>query len=163
MLRKWNAALLPTDTLSCAFVLIPKHSRTGVPPEARNRVVRGEKSSSLRRSTRNSANKSDGCRSVEKDHASTSRLVDAVFRRSRHRTRPWSISASGTAKVGTITNGLDEMRRFGASMAKRCARPGEAVSPVSCWPLVDILRNERKLPHRSPTGEDGPAASRWAG
>ena len=39
------------------------------------------------------------------NHAATSRFVAGVSRRSRHRTRPWSIRASGTAKVGTMTSG----------------------------------------------------------
>jgi hypothetical protein len=45
-------------------------------------------------------------------HTVASRVVTAVCRGSRHRTRPWRIRASGTAKVGTITSGYVEMRRF---------------------------------------------------
>ena len=37
--------------------------------------------------------------------AAASRSAEAASRRSRHRTRPWSIRASGTAKVGTMTSG----------------------------------------------------------
>jgi hypothetical protein len=43
--------------------------------------------------------------SGERHHAAASRPVEALSRLSRHRTRPCSMSASGTAKVGTITNG----------------------------------------------------------
>jgi hypothetical protein len=39
------------------------------------------------------------------DQIAASRSVEAVSRRSRNRTRPWSIRASGTAKVGTMTSG----------------------------------------------------------
>ena len=39
------------------------------------------------------------------NHAAASRPAWAVSRRSRNRTRPWSIRASGTAKVGTMTSG----------------------------------------------------------
>jgi hypothetical protein len=63
-------------------------------------------------------------------HTVASRVVTAVCRRSRHRTRPWRIRASGTAKVGTITSGYAEMRRFGASRARRCGRPGEVIAPI---------------------------------
>src|SRR5262249_50373851 len=42
--------------------------------------------------------------SGERNHAVTSRPVGAVSR-SRHKTRPCNIRASGTAKVGTITSG----------------------------------------------------------
>ena len=38
-------------------------------------------------------------------HAAASRLADPASRPSRHRTRPWSIRAKGTAKVGIITSG----------------------------------------------------------
>ena len=41
----------------------------------------------------------------ENNHAAASRPAGAVSRRSRHSTRPWSIRASGTPKVGIITNG----------------------------------------------------------
>ena len=41
----------------------------------------------------------------EDNHAATSRPAGVVSRRSRNRTRPWSIRASGTAKVGTMTSG----------------------------------------------------------
>lgn len=37
--------------------------------------------------------------------AAATRPVGAVSRRSRKRTRPWSIRASGTEKVGTMTSG----------------------------------------------------------
>ena len=37
--------------------------------------------------------------------AAASRSAEAAPRRSRHRTRPWIIRASGTAKVGTMTSG----------------------------------------------------------
>ena len=43
--------------------------------------------------------------SGERLHAKASRPVGVVSRRSRHRTRPWSISSSGTAKVGIMTSG----------------------------------------------------------
>ena len=39
------------------------------------------------------------------NHAAASRPVAVAPRRSRHRTRPCSIRASGTAKVGTMTSG----------------------------------------------------------
>lgn len=38
-------------------------------------------------------------------YAAARRLTDGAWRRMRHRTRPWSIRASGTAKVGTMTSG----------------------------------------------------------
>ena len=43
--------------------------------------------------------------SGERHHAVTRRPVGAVSRRSRHKTRPCNIRASGTAKVGTMTRG----------------------------------------------------------
>ena len=43
--------------------------------------------------------------SGERHQAMASRLVEVVSRRNRHRTSPWSIRASGTAKVGTMTSG----------------------------------------------------------
>src|SRR6516162_6887976 len=43
--------------------------------------------------------------SGERHHAVNSRPVGAVSRRSRHKTRPCNIRASGTAKVGTMTRG----------------------------------------------------------
>jgi hypothetical protein len=44
-------------------------------------------------------------RSLIRDHAAASRPVEVLSRLSRHRTRPWSMRASGTANVGTITSG----------------------------------------------------------